>query len=53
MSPVFQYYDHDDDDDPTLVDSAGNEYGYCAMCEVLIPLPARLCEKCDDDERRE
>ena len=49
VSSVFQYYDNDDDAEPTLVDSAGIEYGYCAMCEALIPLPDIRCERCDGD----
>ena len=50
MSPVFQYYDDDDSDDPTLVDSSGNEYWYCTMCDVFIPLPDILCGKCNEIE---
>ena len=55
MSPVIEYYDSDDDD-PTLVDSEGVEYGYCIKGQTAIPLSdlswdgvSMKCEVWDDD----
>jgi hypothetical protein len=55
VSSVVRYYDSDeDDDDPTLVDSDGVEYGYCVKGDKAVPLSAitwdgscRDCEVCD------
>ena len=33
----MHYYDSEDDE-PTLVDSSGVEYGYCIKGEVTVPL---------------
>ncbi len=55
MGSVIQYYDSDDDE-PTLVDSSGVEYGFCIKGEVTVPLSAlawdgvcRDCKDCDED----
>ena len=55
VSPVIKYYDSEDDE-PTLVDSEGVEYGYCIKGQTAIPLSdltwdgvCRKCEVCDDD----
>ena len=44
-----------DDDEPTLVDSSGVEYGFCIKGERTVPLSAltwdgvcRDCKDCDD-----
>ena len=55
MVSVIQYYDcEDEDDEPTLVDSSGVEYGFCVKGEVTVPLSAlawdgvcRDCKDCD------
>jgi hypothetical protein len=53
VSPVIEYYDSDEDD-PTLVDSNGVEYGYCVKGGKAVPLSnlswdgsCRECEVCD------
>ncbi len=55
MSPVIEYYDNDDDD-PTLVDASGVEYGYCIKGQQAVPLSdltwdgvCRKCAVCDED----
>ncbi len=53
---VLEYYDDDNDDEPTLVDTDGVEYGYCIKGQTSVPLldltwdgVCRKCEVCDED----
>ena len=55
MVSVIQYYDsEDEDDEPTLVDSSGVEYGFCIRGEITVPLSALawdgVCRDCTDCE---
>ena len=54
---TFTVYD-DDDDDPTLVDSSGTEFGFCNVGAKIVPLSelgwdgvCRECVECDADAR--
>ena len=56
MGLVLEYYDDDNDDEPTLVDTDGVEYGYCSKGQTSVPLldltwdgVCRKCEVCDED----
>ena len=51
-------YDDEDDDDPTIVDSSGTEYGFCNVGTKIVPLSelgwdgvCRECVECDEDAR--
>ena len=56
-SRLLTYYDDEEDDNPTLCDSSGVEYGFCNVGAKMVPLTelgwdgvCSDCRECNRDE---